>query len=126
MLTVDKLIEKLGLDVIELADGSREIKGGYAGDLLSWVMGRAQPDDAWVTIMSNMNVSAVAQLTDVACVIFAEGVAPDPEALSKAKMHGINLLGSRKGMFELCGDVKDAMLSEVHAEADYAETEERN
>ena len=45
MLTVDKLIEKLGLDVIELADGSREIKGGYAGDLLSWVMGRAQPDD---------------------------------------------------------------------------------
>ena len=87
MLTVDKLIEKLGLDVIELADGSREIKGGYAGDLLSWVMGRAQPDDAWVTIMSNMNVAAVAQLTDVACVIFAEGVAPDPEALSKAKMH---------------------------------------
>ncbi|MBQ4168033.1 MAG: hypothetical protein II590_07550 [Clostridia bacterium] len=126
MLTVDKLIEKLGLDVIELADGSREIKGGYAGDLLSWVMGRAQPDDAWVTIMSNMNVSAVAQLTDVACVIFAEGVAPDPEALNKAKMHGINLLGSRKGMFELCGDVKDAMLSEAHAEADYAETEERN
>lgn len=125
MLTVDKLIEKLGLDVIELADGSRKITGGYAGDLLSWVMGRAQPDDAWVTIMSNMNVAAVAQLTDVACVIFAEGVSPDPEALNKAKMHGINLLGSRKGMFELCGDVKDALLAEASAEADYADTEER-
>lgn len=125
MLTVEKLIEKLGLEVIELADGAREITGGYAGDLLSWVMGRAQPGDAWVTIMSNMNVAAVAQLTDVACVIFAEGVAPDPEALNKAKMHGINLLGTRKGMFEVCGDVKDALLAEAHAEADYAETEER-
>ena len=105
MLTVEQLAERLGLDVIELPEPDREITGGYAGDLLSWVMGRAQAGDAWVTIMSNMNVSAVAQLTDVACVIFAEGVAPDKEALNKARMHGINMLGSKKGIFELCGQI---------------------
>ena len=109
MLTVDKLTEKLGLTVMELPEGDREITGGYAGDLLSWVMGRAQPGDAWVTIMSNMNVSAVAQLTDVACVIFAEGVQPDKEAVNKAQLHGINLLGSKKGVFELCAEIKAAM-----------------
>ena len=44
---------------------------GYAGDLLSWVMSHATAGDAWVTIMSNINVAAVASLTEVACVIFA-------------------------------------------------------
>lgn len=111
MLTVEKLIEKLGLAVIELPDGEREITGGYAGDLLSWVMGRAQEGDAWVTIMTNMNVAAVAQLTDVACVVFAEGVEPDKEAVIKARLHGINMLGSPKGMFELCGEISDALRS---------------
>lgn len=106
MLTVEKLAEELGLAVMELPEGGREITGGYAGDLLSWVMGRAQPGDAWVTIMSNMNVSAVAQLTDVACVVFAEGVVPDKEAVTKAELHGINLLGSSKGVFELCAEIK--------------------
>lgn len=122
MLTVEKLAEKLGLNAIELPEGDREITGGYAGDLLSWVMGRAQAGDAWVTIMSNMNVAAVAQLTDVACVIFAEGVVPDPEALNKAKMHGINLLGSDKGVFELCSEISDSMHSENNCpDCDYAE-----
>ena len=109
MLTVQKLVDTLGLSVIEMPDPEREITGGYAGDLLSWVMGRAREGDAWVTIMTNMNVAAVAQLTDVACVIFAEGVAPDKEAVIKSRLHGINLLGSPKGMFELCGEVTDAM-----------------
>ena len=76
MLKVNDLITELELEPILLADGEREITGGYAGDLLSWVMGRANAGDAWVTIMSNMNVAAVAQLADVACVVFAEGVVP--------------------------------------------------
>ncbi|MBQ1818489.1 MAG: hypothetical protein II124_07625 [Clostridia bacterium] len=123
MLTVEKLIEKLKLDVIELPDPGREITGGYAGDLLSWVMGRAQEGDAWVTIMTNMNVAAVAQLTDVACVVFAEGVVPDKEAVLKARQHGINLVGSRKGVFELCGEIKDSMLSAAEAGGEYEEAE---
>ena len=112
MLTVEKLVEKLGLSVIELVEGDREITGGYAGDLLSWVMGRAESGDAWVTIMTNMNVAAVAQLTDVACVVFAEGVVPDREAVVKAKLHGINLLGSPKGVFELCAEIASCMEEE--------------
>ena len=115
MLTVEMLAKELDLNIMELPDGGREIEGGYAGDLLSWVMGRAQPGDAWVTIMSNMNVSAVAQLTDVACVIFAEGVVPDREAVNKAELHGINLLGSDLGVFELCHKIS-SMLEEYRDE----------
>jgi len=112
MLNVNDIINELGLEPILLADGEREVTGGYAGDLLSWVMGRANAGDAWVTIMSNMNVAAVAQLADVACVVFAEGVKPDQAAIDAASLHEINLLGSTKGTFELCHEIAELLRRE--------------
>lgn len=106
-MTVSELTEKLNLRVFSLADGEREITGGYAGDLLSWVMGRAGEGDAWITIMTNINVIAVASLADTACVLLAEGTAPDEEMLSAAKAKGINLLGSEASTFQLCYSVSD-------------------
>ena len=61
-MRVSELIDKYGMKALSLPDPDREIAGGYCGDLLSWVMGRAQQDNAWITIMSNMNVVAVASL----------------------------------------------------------------
>ena len=61
-----------GFTEITMPDGEREIDGVYIGDLLSWVMGRASQDNAWITIMSNINVIAVATLADTSCVIQAE------------------------------------------------------
>ena len=77
-----------------MPDPEREINGAYIGDLLSWVMGRAQADNAWITIMSNINVIAVASLSDVACVILAEGVKLDDSVRNTAEMKGINVLTS--------------------------------
>lgn len=94
MITVQGLIDSIPLTVFHLDDPDRPVEGGYCGDLLSWVMGRAPGGGAWLTIMSNVNVAAVAALADTACVILAEGVAPDPPLLDKAKAQGINLLGT--------------------------------
>ena len=77
-MTVRELAGQLGLEPVCEAEPDREVTGGYVGDLLSWVMGRAQAGDAWITIMSNNNVIAVATLTDAALVILAENVSPDP------------------------------------------------
>lgn len=104
-MTVKTLCEKLNLKALNLADENREVTGGYAGDLLSWVMGRAREDCAWVTIMTNINVIAVASLADVACVVLSEGVLPDEQMLSVAKMKQINLLQSEKDTFTLCGEI---------------------
>lgn len=101
-MTVKELAELSGMQAFLLPDGQREIQGGYAGDLLSWVMGRAQADCVWVTIMSNRNVAAVAQLTDVACVVLAEGVLPDPELLTACTQHSINLLGAEADTYTVC------------------------
>jgi hypothetical protein len=99
---VSSLAERLSLVPANVSDGERIITSGYAGDLLSWVMGRAKADSVWVTVMSNKNVIAVASLADVACVIIAEGAKLDDDALAAAHENDINVFYSGKNMFEIC------------------------
>lgn len=99
-MTVQQLIDALSLAVFHLDDPERPVEGGYCGDLLSWVMGRAPAGGAWLTIMSNVNVAAVAALSDVSCVVLAEGVVPDPPLLDKARAQGITLLGTELSVFD--------------------------
>ncbi len=101
-MTVAQLCNHLELTPVVLSDGEREVTGGYAGDLLSWVMGRAQADEAWVTIMSNANIVAVAALTDVACILLAEGVQPDEGVADTARARGVNILTSPLSTYGLC------------------------
>lgn len=104
-MNVRELKDKAGLEVLTLPDGEKEVTGGYAGDLLSWVMGKAEEGDAWVTIMSNINVVAVASLRDVSCVILAENSDIDKETLEKAEDEGVNILRSEKSTFALCSEI---------------------
>ena len=94
-MTVSELAASLNAQIFtgEVDALSRPVTGGYVGDLLSWVMGRAPSGGAWITIMQNLNVAAVALLADVSCVILAEGVIPDEALLNKAAAQGIALLG---------------------------------
>ena len=103
-MTVNSLIEKLDLEVLNLSEGDREITGGYVGDLLSWVMGKAESGDMWVTIMTNINVVAVASLVDTACVVIADKAEVAPEVIEKARAQGINLLRSDKSAYQLCNE----------------------
>ncbi len=93
-MTVNELIARTGLTAVTPPDEDREVTGVYIGDLLSWVMGRAQSGDAWITIMSNQNIVAVATLADTACVILAEGVRPDEGVADLAAQKGICILRS--------------------------------
>lgn len=100
-MKVSDLLKALSLKPLALPEAEREIDGVYVGDLLSWVMGRAQGQNAWITIMSNVNVVAVASLADVSCVILAEGVEPDASVCSTAEQKGVNILSSSMTAYEL-------------------------
>lgn len=102
-MTVAELVKSLRLTVLTMDDPTRQVTGGYVGDLLSWVMGRSEAGNAWITIMSNANILAVASLTDCACVILAEGVQPDAGVAELAKQKGVTLLSSQESAFCLCG-----------------------
>lgn len=104
-MTVEMLAQQLSLTAISVPEPEREVTGGYTGDLLSWVMGRAQSGDCWITIMSNTNIVAVAALSDTAAVVMAEGVMPDAGVAELAEKKGINLFSSEKPAYRLCAEL---------------------
>lgn len=93
-MTAEKFVESTGFKVVCMPKPKRNISGAYIGDLLSWVMGRAEYDNVWITIMSNSNIVAVATLADVGCILLAEGVALDSEVVALATEKGVNILST--------------------------------
>ena len=99
-MTVTELQSALSLTPVALPEGDREVEGVYIGDLLSWVMGRAQADNVWLTIMSNLNIVAVATLSDVSCIILCEGVTLDENVKNTAEAKGVNILTTEAPAYE--------------------------
>jgi len=108
-MTVNDLCNIDGFSSLTLPEGDREIDGVYIGDLLSWVMGKAQSDNAWITIMSNINTLAVATLTDVSCIILAENVTLEDNIKSAAESKGINVISSRYSAYDTALILNKAM-----------------
>ena len=103
-MKLDEFSEKLGLKLV-CGSTDKEVTGCYAGDLLSWVMSHATLGDAWVTIMSNVNVIAVASLTETACVIMAEGVMPEPDIISVAEEKDVTVFSDDRSVYEICREI---------------------
>ena len=108
-MTVQQLIDTSGFTAAALPAPDREVSGVYIGDLLSWVMGRAGADEAWITIMSNRNIVAVATLADTACIILAEGVVPDEGVAALATEKGVNILQSDRSAYAIAVALRDTL-----------------
>ena len=100
-MTINEMAKLLSLTPVAVSDGEREFFGAYIGDLLSGVMGRASSGDVWITIMSNINIVAVATLADVACIVLAEGVTLEDNVRKTAEQKGVNVFTSEKTAYEL-------------------------
>ena len=99
-MTVKEFADKSNFEIVCIPSPDKSIDGAYVGDLLSWVMGRAEPGNVWITIMSNINIVAVASLSDVSCILLAEDVSPDDNALTTANEKGINILKTSLSSYE--------------------------
>jgi len=80
-----------------------EVTGGYACDLLSYVMANAKAGDVWVTIQSHPNIVAVASLLNLAGVVITEGGQPDAGTISKAEQEGVPILTTDRTTYEIVG-----------------------
>lgn len=111
-MTVKQLGERTGFRLLTGTESlQNEVTHIYTCDLLSLVMGRAQQGDAWVTVMGNVNSVAVAALSDVACIVLAEGMILDADALQRATEQDIAVLASKLAVYETARRIEDAMLS---------------
>ncbi len=99
-MTVENFAKLSGFEVIAMPCPENEVKGAYVGDLLSWVMGKAGEGNLWITIMTNVNVIAVAMLREISAIVLAEGVEIDNEVIEAARLKGINVLRTPLASYE--------------------------
>lgn len=105
-MKVKELVEKLDLSVFCCEEHlDREIKGGYASDLLSDVMGFAKEGNVWITLQTHKNVMAIASLKELAAIILVKGNKPEDDTLEQAIEEGIPILGTKEQAFETVGKV---------------------
>lgn len=108
-MKLSALIDTMHLELLTTPDyEDREVTGCYIGDLLSWVMGRAKPQDVWITVMSNVNIVAVATLSDAACILVSENVPIEQEILQKANAQDVVIARSPLPSYELGVAVHEA------------------
>ncbi len=102
MITVGEIKEKLNLNLHTGEGLTEKMAGGcYIGDLLSLAMSKVQAGNVWITIQTNINIAAVASLTDAACIIIADGLVPDDATVNKANVQDIIILSSEMSAYEL-------------------------
>jgi len=109
-MKVSDLVDNLGLVVYSGKKGlERTIKGGYASDLLSDVMGNAKEGQVWVTLQTHKNVAAIASLKDLAAVILVKGNRPDEDTAQHSDEEGVPVLGTDQNAFEITGQVYEKL-----------------
>ena len=100
-MTVESFAKSTGLEILSMPCPEKEADGVYIGDLLSWVMGKAESGNIWITIMSNQNIVAVATLADVSSIVLCEGVSLENDVLALAESKGVNVLRSQSSAYEV-------------------------
>lgn len=101
-MTVREFAQKLSCKVCAGAQGlDKELSGCYVCDLLSYAMSHARQGELWITVQTNINVIAVAVLTEVGCVVLPEGLVPDEIAAAKAEDEGVPVLSAKQTAYEL-------------------------
>lgn len=109
-MTVQDLIDTNKFHTINTGNNlNQPITTPFCCDLLSIAMSKAPADSVWITVMGNMNTLAVAVLTDVACIILAEGIQLDDATLEKAKAQGITLLSTDEHIFDTALAIYDLL-----------------
>ncbi|HXH86704.1 MAG TPA: DRTGG domain-containing protein [Nitrospira sp.] len=102
MKTVKDIVEALGLSVRAGENLlERGVAGGYAGDLLSDVLARAQKGYVWVTLQTHTNIVAVASAKELCGIIIVNGRTPDEATLRKAEEEHIPVLVSSLSTYDV-------------------------
>ncbi len=83
----------------------RVVDGAYTSDLLSDVMGKAQPGMLWITSQVHKNIIAVASLKELGAIVIVNEREVDPEVLVQAESEEVVILASKKPAFETAGEI---------------------
>lgn len=99
-LTVSQIAEKMELKILSSSSEDNSVETGYCCDMLSWVISHLEQNACWFTILSSMNVIAVAALSDCPMVVITESSGDiDEDVIERAKTEQICLCTTEKNSF---------------------------
>ena len=114
-MKVSDIVKSGMFEVVCEGDGTLDVEGVFCCDLLSVAMGKGQAGLAWVTVMGNINTMAVLHLTDMSCLILAEGTSLDADAENKALQLNVTVMQSREPIFETALKIHEMMHQPAYA-----------
>ena len=113
-MDLETIVKALNLKVRSGNDKLKnEVQGGYAGDLLSDVMGNSREGNLWVTRQIHQNIVAVASLKDHAGILLVQGAEPAPDTIEKAMNEGIPIMVTDLPRFEVIGKIYSMLNKEI-------------
>jgi predicted transcriptional regulator len=105
-MDVKNLIEQVNGKLLnESADLLREVRGGFAADLMSDVLASVQPEAILITGLCNPQVIRTALMADVSAILLVRGKKPQAETLALAQQERIPLISTPLGMYQVCGQL---------------------
>ncbi len=108
-MRISEIVKVLKLETVTEIAEDRDVTGVYACDFLSRVMSCCEAGNIWITVQTHLNVLAVAELNNAACIIVPEGISPGSSTVEKAMEKGIAILSSEKPAYELCWRLHDLL-----------------
>lgn len=101
-MTVGSVAKALNMKVLTGNEGlERIVSGAYICDLLSWVISKSNDGDLWITVLTNLNIVAVAVLANVSCIVIPESIEVEEAIIKKAKEEEIPILSSELNSYEI-------------------------
>jgi predicted transcriptional regulator len=84
-------------------DLKREVRSGFASDLMSEVLCYDVVQGLLITGLTNPQIIRTADMADVAAILIVRGKVPPPETVDLAEQLDIPMIGTNLIMFETCG-----------------------
>ena len=102
-MKITDLSEKLGCEIVSGNENDNNISldNVYIGDLLSVVMSKAKEKSIWITIQTHLNIMAVSELLDIACVIVVEGMEVEAQTMAKSNELQIPILKTKASAYDI-------------------------
>ena len=104
-MKVSELCNTLGLEIVCEGDLEKEICGCYCSDLLSHCMSNIKQGNLWITVQVNINIVAIAVLTELSAIIISQDMNVSETVIAKANEERITILKTDLPSYELCLEV---------------------
>jgi hypothetical protein len=104
-MKVAEAVQAISGNIVAAVDEAavRDVRGGYASDLLSDVMANAVKGDLWITMQKHVNTIAVATLNELAAIVLINGREPEPATLARAEEEHVPIIRTELPAFDVAG-----------------------